>query len=65
MGNRLFDGHDIGFADIAEPFPVPYIREIYAEIIFAMSIPKGGSLSACLKWVAARGILHGGCFQES
>ena len=24
-----------------------------------MSTPRDGSLSACLKWVTARGILHG------
>src|SRR6266702_1268312 len=37
VGHRLLDSHDVRFADIAKPFPIPYIREIYAEIISLLS----------------------------
>ena len=53
VDDRLLDAHNVRFADIAEPFLISYVREIYAKNEFSVSILREGSLSACLKWVTA------------
>jgi hypothetical protein len=34
VGYSLLDGHDVRFANVAEPFPIAYICEIYVELVF-------------------------------
>src|SRR6266702_1611587 len=56
VGHRFLDGHGVCLANLAEPFPIVYRQlENYAEITsaFSMRIQRDGSLSGCLKKLAA------------
>ncbi len=35
MSHGLLDCHDVCYADVAEPFPIAYICEIYVAFSFA------------------------------
>jgi hypothetical protein len=40
MSYGLLDGHDLGFANVAEPFPIAHIRKIYRGILFNVVVSR-------------------------
>lgn len=43
MSYGLLHGHDVRFADVAEPFPIPYVCKIYGGILFNVVVTIGGN----------------------
>ena len=41
MSYGLLDGHDVRFANVAEPFPIAYICKIYEGILSTVVVSSG------------------------